>query len=241
MTALFISDLHLSPLEPGTAQTFLDFLAGPARNATSLTILGDLFDYWIGDDDLADPFNLRIALALRALADHGVNVEFMAGNRDFLIGAGFAETAGLSLLPDPSLRNLGGVPTLLLHGDTLCTDDLAYLRFRAKVRDAAWPAAFLARPLDVRRREVEDLRAQSMAAQREKADAILDVNADAVAAAFRSHGATALIHGHTHRQACHDLNVDGKSCQRWVLGDWHPGQGTALACTANGWHWLSFT
>jgi len=213
---------------------FRDFLAGPARNAARLTILGDLFDYWAGDDDLADPFNARIVAALRTLSDSGVKLEFMAGNRDFLIGAAFAKAAGLSLLPDPLVRDIDGVRTLLTHGDALCTDDADYQRFRAQVRDPAWRTAFLARPLAERKREIEALRARSEAEKKIKPLAIMDVNAAAVSAALAEHGAQAMIHGHTHRQGRHDH----AGHPRWVLGDWHAGCGNALVCDPAGWHWL---
>ncbi|MFN3883522.1 MAG: UDP-2,3-diacylglucosamine diphosphatase [Rhodocyclaceae bacterium] len=215
-------------------RTFLGFLAGPARLARRLTILGDLFDYWAGDDDLADPFNARIVGALRALADSGVMLEFMAGNRDFLIGEAFAEAAGSTLLPDPMVRDIDGIRTLLTHGDALCTDDIDYQRFRAQVRDPAWRNAFLARPLHERKREIEALRAMSEAEKRRKPAAIMDVNTDAVAAALAAHKAEAMIHGHTHRQGRHDHA--GRT--RWVLGDWHSGRGNALACEPAGWRWL---
>lgn len=230
MAELFISDLHLSPHEPGTVQLFLDFLAGPAREATCLTILGDLFDYWAGDDDLADLFNKRVVAALRDLSDRGVRLEFMAGNRDFLIGDAFAAAAGLTLLPDPCLRAIAGNTTLLTHGDALCTDDADYQRFRAQVRDPAWRAAFLARPLAERKREIEALRARSEAEKQTKPMAIMDVNPEAVATALADHGAQAMIHGHTHRQGRHEHLVAGTTCHRWVLGDWHADRGNALAC-----------
>ncbi|MDP1651833.1 MAG: UDP-2,3-diacylglucosamine diphosphatase [Rhodocyclaceae bacterium] len=237
-----MSDLHLSPHEAGTVALFLDFLAGPARGAESLTILGDLFDYWAGDDDLADPrsdpFNARIVAALRETSDSGVALSFMAGNRDFLVGEAFAAAAGLSLLPDPCRRDIGGVPTLLMHGDTLCTDDPDYQRFRAQVRDPAWRTTFLARPLAERKREIEALRAMSEAEKKTKPAAIMDVNAKAVVAALATHGAQAMIHGHTHRQGRHEHLANGISCPRWVLGDWHADRGNALACDAAGWRWL---
>jgi UDP-2,3-diacylglucosamine hydrolase len=234
-TDLFVSDIHLSPAEPATAERFLAFLAGPAREAERLFILGDLFDYWAGDDDLADPFSTHIVKALRALADGGVRLAFMAGNRDFLIGQDFARAAGLELLPDACRCDIGGVPTLLLHGDTLCTDDADYQRFRAMVRAPEWAARFLARPLAERKREIEALRARSEHEKQVKPMAIMDVNAQAVATALREHGATALIHGHTHRQGRHALDVAGHSCARWVLGDWHPDRGGALACRGADW------
>lgn len=237
-SALFISDLHLSPHEPATAERFLAFLAGPARDADSLTILGDLFDSWAGDDDLADPFNARIVAALRTLSDAGIGVSFMAGNRDFLIGEAFATAAGLSLLHDPCLRDIGGTPTLLTHGDELCTDDPDYQRFRAQVRDPVWRTTFLARPLAERKREIEALRARSEAEKKIKPEIIMDVNANAVGAALTTHNAQAMIHGHTHRQGRHVHFVNGISCPRWVLGDWHTDRGNALICTSDGWRWL---
>ena len=216
---------------------FLDFLAGPAREATRLTILGDLFDYWAGDDDLADPFNTRIVAALRDLSDRGIKLEFMAGNRDFLIGADFAAAAGLSLLPDPLVRVIDGTPTLLTHGDALCVDDVPYQRFRAEVRDPAWQTAFLARPLAERKREIEVLRARSETQKKTKSAAIMDVNADAVTAALVEYGVHAMIHGHTHRQGKHSH----AGSTRWVLGDWHASRGNALLCEPAGWRWLSLT
>ena len=237
-SALFISDLHLSPQAAGTVSLFLDFLTGPARDAESLTILGDLFDYWAGDDDLADPFNARIVAALHALSDSGVRLEFMAGNRDFLAGDAFAAAAGLTLLPDPVVRDIGSIKTLLTHGDALCTDDPDYQRFRAQVRDPAWRTAFLARPLTDRKREIEALRARSEAKKKTKSMEIMDVNAGAVVAALAEHGAQAMIHGHTHRQGCHAHAVAGVNCPRWVLGDWHADRGNALLCNSTGWRWL---
>lgn len=236
--ALFVSDLHLSPDAPATTARFLTFLSGAARNANSLTILGDLFDYWAGDDDLADPFNTRVIGALRSLSDAGVPIFFMAGNRDFLIGAGFADAAGLTLLPDPCIRNIHGIKTLLSHGDALCTDDADYQRFRSVVRDLAWQTRFLARPLSERKAEIATLRQRSQDEKKIKPLAIMDVNTDSVSATLRQYGAHALIHGHTHRQGRHTHIVDGRSCQRWVLGDWHADRGGALACGANGWHFI---
>lgn len=235
---LFISDLHLSARDPVTAERFLAFLAGPARAAAGLTILGDLFDYWAGDDDRNDAFNARMLAGLRALADGGVALGFMAGNRDFLIGPDCARAAGFELLPDPCLREISGVPTLLTHGDTLCTDDTDYQRFRAQVRAPEWRATFLARPLAERKREIEALRARSEAEKRVKPMALMDASPAAVAEALRSHGAHAMIHGHTHRQGRHIHRIDGRDCPRWVLGDWHAGRGNALACARDGWHWL---
>lgn len=158
----------------------------------------------------------------------------MAGNRDFLVGDDFAAAAGLTLLPDPVVRDIDGVKTLLTHGDTLCTDDADYQRFRAQVRDSVWRMTFLARPLAERKREIEALRARSEAEKKIKPMAIMDVNAAAVFAALAEHGAQAMIHGHTHRQGKHS-HAGGT---RWVLGDWHADRGNALVCDPAGWNWL---
>jgi UDP-2,3-diacylglucosamine hydrolase len=175
---------------------------------------------------------------LRKLSDNCVRLEFMAGNRDFLIGDDFAAAAGLSLLPDPCIRAIGGIKTLLTHGDALCTDDVDYQRFRAQVRNPAWRSGFLARPLAERKREIEMLRARSEAEKQAKPLAIMDVNPAAVAATLAAHGAQAMIHGHTHRQGRHEHLVAGTTCNRWVLGDWHADRGNALACEPAGWKWL---
>lgn len=220
-------------------QLFFDFLAGPAHRAGRLTILGDLFDYWAGDDDLADPFNRRIVNALRQLADSGVAVDFMAGNRDFLVGKDFAAAAGTRLIPDPTLRIIEDVPTLLTHGDTLCTDDLDYLQFRAQVRAPAWRSAFLARPLAERKREIEALRSRSETEKLNKPGDIMDANLVAVHDSLLAHQAQAMIHGHTHRQNLHEHVVNEKTSRRWVLGDWHGNRGNALLCEPAAWHWLS--
>jgi UDP-2,3-diacylglucosamine hydrolase len=235
LPALFISDLHLSEDEPANVAAFLAFLQGPAREAASLFILGDLFEYWAGDDDLETPFNARIATAIRALADTGNAVFFMTGNRDLLAGADFARAIGATLLQDPARVRFGDdgdgadAPELLLaHGDALCTDDLAYQAFRRQVRAPAWQAGFLAQPLAVRKAFIAGLRQQSEAAKAEKAVEIMDVNANAVAALLREHGYPTLVHGHTHRPAYHRLSIDGRECVRQVLPDWR-GQAAWLA------------
>lgn len=227
MQALFIADLHLAEERPETVEAFLAFLAGPARTAPALYILGDLFEYWAGDDDDA-PLSLRVADALHTLAETGTRVHFMAGNRDFLLGPAYAGRAGLILLPDPCVLELDGQRLLLSHGDLLCTDDTAYQAYRRQVRDPAWQAAFLARPLAERKAFIESLRQRSEAGKREKPMAIMDVNRAAVETLLREHGYPILVHGHTHRPARHDLLIDGRPCQRWVLADWH-GEARYLA------------
>ena len=240
LPALFISDLHLSEDSPATVAAFVDFLKGPAREAGSLFILGDLVEYWAGDDDLEAPFNRRICAALSELAERGVQVFFMTGNRDLLAGEDFARASGARLLPDPSPVSFGAdvAPLLLSHGDALCTDDVAYQAYRRQVRDPAWQAGFLAQPLAARNAFIESLRQKSEAAKQEKAMDIMDVNAAAVADRLGAHAYPTLIHGHTHRPARHEHLVDGHACVRWVLADWH-GAATWLrydgaALTANG-------
>lgn len=236
---LFISDLHLSPAAPAVTRRFAELLAGPARAAAALYILGDLFDYWAGDDDRGDPFNAHIVAALADLAAAGVAVHFLPGNRDFLVGADFAAAAGLTLLAEPCVRVIGGTPVLLLHGDTLCTDDADYQAFRAQVRAPAWRQAFLARPLAERKAQIAELRARSESEKQVKPAAIMDANAGAVAAALRAHGVATLIHGHTHRQGSHAHDVDGRACRRWVLGDWGADHASVLACGPDGWRFLA--
>ena len=221
MAQLFISDLHLSASRPHILRLFLDFLLGPARQAEALYILGDLFEYWAGDDDLADPFNQGIAKALAACAAAGTRVSFMRGNRDFLVGKQFAAACGLQLLEDPVQVELADGGAVLSHGDALCTDDKAYQAFRATVRSADWRAAFLARPLEERKREIEAMRARSEAEKRVKSAAIMDVSEAAVAEFFRRRDCPRMIHGHTHRPAHHEHTVDGRRCERWVLADWY--------------------
>ncbi len=238
MLSLFVSDLHLSARGPETAGLFVNFLAGPARDAQALYLLGDLFDYWLGDDDLADPFNQRICTALADLTAGGTASYFLPGNRDFLVGDAFAAATGVTLLPDIGVHTVAGRPTLLLHGDTLCTDDHAYLAFRGRVRNAQWQREFLGRPLAERRAIIEALRQRSETAKTGKTDELMDVNPGMVAATFHEYGVGHMIHGHTHRQARHELEVDGRARQRWVLGDWR-ATGNALACEDDHWHWLT--
>lgn len=234
---LFVSDLHLSARRPETAALFAAFLAGPARETDTLYILGDLFDYWLGDDDLDDPFARCVCATLAALADSGTAIWFLPGNRDFLAGDDFAAACGMHFLTEPSVRNIAGEPTLLLHGDTLCTDDLDYQSFRATVRSPIWRRNFLAQPLAARRQYVEGLRERSEAEKRTKPYGLMDANTDAVAEAFRRHNVTSMIHGHTHRQARHELDVNGRHCRRWVLGEWG-AIGNALVCDVQGCRWL---
>lgn len=221
MSALFISDLHLSSSRPETTRLFERFLAGPALEAGKLFILGDLFDYWAGDDDLDEPFVAHIVNSIGALSRKGAHVYFMRGNRDFLVNAGFAKAARLDILDDPVRIELQDGPAMLSHGDALCTDDSDYQAFRARVRAPAWIAEFLAKPLTDRKRQIEAMRAQSELVKQVKSTAIMDVAPDAVREFFLAYGGIRLIHGHTHRPARHEHNVSGRICERWVLPDWH--------------------
>ncbi len=232
MAALFVSDLHLSPERPRIAAQFFAFLADTARRAEALYILGDLFEYWAGDDDLGDAFNAGVIEALRGCAA-AFPVSVMHGNRDFLLGERFAAATGARIIPDPTMIDLYGSPTLLAHGDTACTDDHAYQRFRAEVRAPGWIEEFLAMPLAERKARIDALRSESRAEKRLKTDAIMDVNTGAIEALLREHGYPRLIHGHTHRPARHEHVVDGRRCERWVLGDWYE-RASYLRCDASG-------
>ncbi|WP_043648018.1 UDP-2,3-diacylglucosamine diphosphatase [Chitinilyticum litopenaei] len=223
--ALFIADLHLNPADPATAEAFAGFLAGPARAAGTLYILGDLFDYWLGDDQLDDPFYAAQAAALQALAAEGVALHFMPGNRDFLCARRFARAAGLTILPDPSVITRDGQRLLLAHGDAYCTDDIAYQRFRRFVRNRFLQAIlWLALPRRWRQQKARQLRERSQQHNRRKDYRIMDVNADAIDAALAGHDCRILIHGHTHRPATHAH----RHGVRHVLPDWHAGQGGYL-------------
>jgi UDP-2,3-diacylglucosamine hydrolase len=225
--ALFISDLHLSEDRPAANERFFSFLEDTARSADALYILGDFFEYWIGDDDLAYPFNAVVAGALRELTRSGVALYLMHGNRDFLIGAGFCEATGGSLLEDPTVVELGGEKTLLVHGDTLCTDDLDYQAWRRTARSAAWQREFLGKSLAERRRAVGGMREKSKEVIQAKPAEIMDVNAGAVRSAMEQHAVKRLIHGHTHRPGRHAVDLGGVRGERWVLPDWY-GRGGYL-------------
>lgn len=231
--SFFISDLHLTPERPKSTESFLAFLRNTAGQAERLYILGDLFEYWVGDEALAEPMPAQIAEALRELGSDGTQVFFMHGNRDFLVGAQFIKAAGLQLLPDPSVVTLYGAPTLLMHGDTLCTDDVDYLNFRKMVRDPDWQTKFLAKSVAERKQFAESMRSESEKSKKIKSMSIMDVSTAAVESELRQHGYPRLIHGHTHRPATHEHLVDGHVCERRVLADWYE-QGSYLACDSDG-------
>ena len=217
--ALFISDLHLQASMPHTAEAFFSFLHSHALHASELYLLGDIFEYWAGDDDLT-PFNLQVIEAIRAVSDHGVEIFWISGNRDFLVGTTFAKAAGITMVPDPFVANIADQEIVLTHGDALCTDDVGYMTFRAQVRSAEWQKEFLTRPLEQRKAIIAGLRQGSRDAQRDKADYIMDVNVNAVASLFDSTNVAIMIHGHTHRPARHVGASNGEERVRFVLPDW---------------------
>ncbi len=224
---LLISDLHLQASRPAITQLLFDFLRGPARRARALYILGDLFEAWIGDDG-ADALADSVADEIRALADSGVPVFFIAGNRDFLLGDGYCDLAGMRRLVEPVPLPEAALPTLLMHGDGLCTDDLDYQRFRRRVRGPGWQARMLARPLWLRRLLARLARSLSRRRSRAKPDHWLDVNPGAVADSLRGSQACRLIHGHTHRPGIHPVELGERSGERIVLGDWSDTRGSVL-------------
>jgi UDP-2,3-diacylglucosamine hydrolase len=235
--ALFVSDLHLQAAMPHTVEMFFAFLRNHARFASQLYLLGDIFEYWAGDDDL-DPFNRRVIEAIRAVSDSKVEVFWLSGNRDFLVGESFVQACGMTLLPDPYVTEIAGQRLVLTHGDALCTDDLAYMAFRAEVRKPEWQNEFLAQSLERRKAIIAGLRQGSRDAQREKADYIMDVNAQAVRALFDSSTAMTMIHGHTHRPAKHVTQINDMQCTRYVLTDWdcdvEPHRGGWIAIKNDG-------
>jgi UDP-2,3-diacylglucosamine hydrolase len=222
---LFISDLHLSGDRPAINRRFFAFLREQAARASVLYVLGDLFEYWIGDEELdaadADPLGRQVAEAFGALTRRGIGVRLMHGNRDFLLGKRFCEVSGARLLEDPAVEKVGGARTLLMHGDTLCTDDLDYQAWRRIARSREWQREFLAKTLPERRKALQALREKSKEVVGAKPAEIMDVNQGAVREALRAHSLTRLVHGHTHRPARHELEVDGRRCERWVLPDWY--------------------
>jgi len=234
--ALFISDLHLQESHPRTAEAFFRFLAERACQAEALYLLGDIFEYWAGDDDLDTPFHRRVVDALRELSEAGVAVYWMAGNRDFLVGQEFARAAGLTLLPDPHVISIAGQAIALAHGDAQCTDDVNYMAFRAQVREPAWQRQFLGMPLGQRKAIIAGLRETSQQAHTEKSCEIMDVTPEAIAALHAATCADVIVHGHTHRPALHKDPASGR--RRYVLPDWEldagPARGGWIAIDTQG-------
>lgn len=229
MTTLFISDLHLTPRRPRIVELFFRMLQGEAGRSDALYILGDLFEYWIGDDAAETLGYASVVQHIRALSDSGVPVYFMRGNRDFLVGRQFADDAGCRILADPTVIDLYGEPVLLMHGDFLCTDDVEHQRFRSMVDDPGWQRGFLSQPVEARMQMAENAREQSKEHKNSVAMEIMDVNPAAVRRTFDEHGVRLLIHGHTHRPAIHD-DGEPQGTRRIVLGDWYE-QSSVLRCS----------
>ncbi len=228
----FISDLHLQVAEPATAKAWFDYMASTeGSQADAIFILGDWFEVWVGDDD-EDPFAALCAAVMRQRSKRS-ELFIMHGNRDFLMGVDLAARCGATLLADPTQLDFNGTSYLLTHGDALCTDDTAYQNFRKQVREPAWRNNFLAQPLEQRKTQIEQLRKMSNDQKQTKPVEIMDVNLAAVADLLRAYHYPRLIHGHTHRQKHHLHEVDGRICDRWVLGDWHE-TGNALRCDSTG-------
>ncbi len=237
MTTLFISDLHLDAERPQITDLFGHFIRSEARGADAVYILGDLFEAWVGDDDPSET-GAFVASELGTLQRSGVPVYFVRGNRDFLLGDAYARRAGMTILPDPAVVMLYGRPTLLMHGDLLCTDDVAYQQFRAQTRKPEWQAQFLGQPLAARIAFAQQARAASKAHQsglqdQGRMETITDVAPATVSGTFARYGIDTLIHGHTHRPAVHEMEIEGRTCRRIVLGDWYD-QGSVLRVDANG-------
>ena len=239
MATLFISDLHIDASRPPIVRQFLSFLEVQAASAEALYILGDLFESWVGDDD-PDSAQAAAIAGIRTLTSNGVPCFVMHGNRDFLLSTRFCRDSGAELLFDPVMVTLYGERILVMHGDALCTDDQAYQRLRATVRDPDWQRRFLALSVKARRALAGAARVGSQAHTAAMEYAITDVNAESVAKVLRGSGSTTLLHGHTHRPAIHAIEVDGRPCTRIVLGDWYD-QGSLLRWDQNGPELVSLT
>jgi len=236
--ALFVSDVHLQASLPQTTRAFLDFLQRHASLAQELYLLGDMFEYWAGDDDLSTPYNTAVATVIRQVSDNGVRVFWIGGNRDFLLGEEFAKATGITILPDPFIVNIANQRIVLTHGDAQCTDDHGYMAFRAQVRQPEWQEQFLAMPLARRKAIIEGMRTNSRDAQRDKPYEIMDVNSEAIASLYSGTDTSIMIHGHTHRPATHRYQDDTRTRLRHVLPDWdcdvEPPRGGWLAIYEDG-------
>lgn len=232
---LFISDLHISLEKPDITRRFLSFLSERAPQALALYILGDLFDAWVGDDDPCPPNN-KIRKQLKHLSETGTQVYLQPGNRDFLLGEKFCKDTGVILLSDYARINLYGTPTLLTHGDLLCTDDLPYQAFRVKSHSPEWQNNVLSKPLLLRLLAARWYRLRSYLHKRKKTSDIMDVNQNTVLSVMQEHQCLRLIHGHTHRPAIHNFMLNGESAQRFVLADWRKDNAEILCWNAEGYH-----
>jgi UDP-2,3-diacylglucosamine hydrolase len=240
MSTWFISDLHLFPNRPQSIQllqAFVEYLGHAPDDVEGLYILGDLLEFWVGDDLLEHPIGESfkpLLQLLSTLAAKGVPIAFQHGNRDFLLGAHFAKLSGMTLLPEKWVIDLYGTPTLLLHGDSLCTDDVTYQQLRTQLRNPEWQTQFLALPLEQRVAQAQALREESKTQTQAKEEAILDVNPETVIQMMQRTGVTQLIHGHTHRPAIHKVCIQERAGQRIVLGDWYGSEGSFLKVDAKG-------
>ncbi len=238
-TSLFISDLHLDPGRPGGIRLFNDFIRNKAIDADQIFILGDLFEYWLGDDASEHCGYQTILECLATLARKKTKVYFMHGNRDFLVGKDFASSIGGWLLPDPSKFRLGEIDVLLMHGDSLCTDDVAHQQFREQTRSEQWQQNILSKSISEREEFAKKLRMSSKKANTDKPESIMDVNQDTVESTMKDYQVSLLIHGHTHRAAIHDFQLMGKTAHRIVLGDWYK-KGNYLIHDQDGFRLLSY-
>jgi UDP-2,3-diacylglucosamine hydrolase len=236
--ALFISDLHLTQSRPKTTRAFLKFLEMHAMKVRQLYLLGDVFEYWAGDDGISEPYNQKIIKAIRQVCDAGIDVFWVAGNRDFLAGHDFSRASGLKILSEPFIATISGQRIILVHGDAQCTDDQAYMDFRAEVRKPEWQKKFLSMPLLRRKQIIEELRINSRKEQMEKSSEIMDVNEIAIGSLFNTTGASIMIHGHTHRPARHEYKEGTNTSIRYVLPDWEmdtePVRGGWIAISNEG-------
>jgi UDP-2,3-diacylglucosamine hydrolase len=220
LVALFVSDVHLHPSRAATTRAFERFLTTEAPKARHLFLLGDLFEYWAGDDDIDDPYHRRIVGAIQAVTHAGVDVSWISGNRDFLVGESFSARSGAKLLADPAITTIAGQSMVLTHGDALCIDDIEYQKFRSMVRQSAWQKAFLSKPLAERKAIIAGMRDQSKVGKTSKSADIMDVNMQAVDELFDSARTPIIVHGHTHRPQRHCVSESGEERVRYVLPDW---------------------
>ncbi|MBN4080705.1 UDP-2,3-diacylglucosamine diphosphatase [Beggiatoa alba] len=239
MTTLFIADLHLSDQRPGITYLFNNFLKNEARQARALYILGDMFEAWLGDDCILPAYEATIK-NLKSLSSCGIPVYILHGNRDFLIGEVFCELSGCQLMQESNIITIDGQKYLVMHGDTLCTDDVKYQQFRTMVRDPGWQKQLLQKTPAERMALAKEYREMSQTETADKAAEIMDVNQSAVKNAMRDANITTLIHGHTHRPNIHHFDLDGKRARRIVLGDWYE-QGSVLRLKDNKFDLESIT
>ena len=229
-----MSDIHLDASRPATYQKFIRFLHSIQSTAEEIYILGDLFEYWIGDDCVDLLGHQPIVNVFKQLSDSGVKIMIMHGNRDFLIGETFVASFGGRLLPPEHIITAGTRQILLMHGDSLCTDDVEHQAFRKLVLTEQWQNEFLSIPLEVRNATVLGMRRQSEKSKSAKPMEIMDVNQKSVLKTLHQHQVSTMIHGHVHKQGIHKLNLNGVECQRYVLGDWDSGNDGAIEIDSAG-------